>query len=67
MAQFTFEPARGRDGSPTTVKNAIFGLAHEYQIGRGTGRSTAFDMGYEASYGQSADFEFSSETADVLT
>ena len=67
MAQFTFEPALGRDGSPTTVKNAIFGLAHEYQIGKGTGRSTAFDMGYEASYGQSADFEFSSETADVLT
>ena len=66
MAQFTFEPALGRDGSPTTVKNAIFGLAHEYQIGKGTGRSTAFDMGYEASYGQSADFEFSSETADVL-
>ena len=66
MAQFTFEPAHGRDGSPTTVKNAIFGLAHEYQIGKGTGRSTAFGMGYEASYGQSADFELSSETADVL-
>ena len=65
MAQFTFEPARGRDGSPTTVKNAIFGLAPEYKIGRGTGRSTAFGMGYEASYGQSADFEFSSETSDV--
>ena len=66
MAQFTFEPALGGDGSPTTVKNAMFGLAPEYKIGRGTGRSTAFGMGYEASYGQSADFEFSSETADVL-
>ena len=67
MAQFTFEPALGGDGSPTTVKNAMFGLAPEYKIGKGTGRSTAFGMGYEASYGQSADFEFSSETADVLT
>ena len=66
MAQFTFEPALGGDGSPTTVKNAMFGLAPEYQIGKGSGRSTAFDMGYEASYGQSAEFEFSSETADVL-
>ena len=66
MAQFTFEPALGGDGSPTTVKNAMFGLAPEYQIGKGTGRSTAFGMGYEASYGQSADFEFSSETEDVL-
>ena len=66
MAQFTFEPALGGDGSPTTVKNAMFGLAPEYQIGKGTGRSTAFGMGYEASYGQSADFELSSETADVL-
>jgi hypothetical protein len=61
MAQFTFEPALGGDGSPTTVKNAMFGLAPEYKIGKGTGRSTAFGMGYEASYGQSADFEFSSE------
>ena len=65
MAQFTFEPALGGDGSPTTVRNAMFGLAPEYQIGKGSGRSTAFDMGYEASYGQSADFEFSSETSDV--
>ena len=65
IAQFTFEPARGGDGSLTTVKNAMFGLAPEYQIGKGSGRSTAFDMGYEASYGQSADFEFSSETSDV--
>ena len=65
MAQFTFEPALGGDGSPTTVKNAMFGLAPEYQIGKGTGRSTAFGIGFEASYGQSADFEFSSETSDA--
>jgi hypothetical protein len=62
MAQFRFEPARGGDGSPTTVKNTMFGLAPEYQIGTGTGRSTAFGIGYEASYGQAAEFEFSSET-----
>jgi hypothetical protein len=65
MARFTFEPARGGDGSLTTVKNTMFGLAPEYQIGKGTGRSTAFGIGYEASYGQAAEFEFSSETADV--
>jgi hypothetical protein len=65
MARFTFEPARGGDGSLTTVKNTMFGLAPEYQIGKGTGRSTAFGIGYEASYGQAAEFEFSSETSDV--
>jgi hypothetical protein len=67
MTQFTFEPARGGDGSPTTVKNTMFGLAPEYRIGRGTGRSTAFGIGYEASYGQAAGFDYSSETADAQT
>jgi hypothetical protein len=63
--EFTFEPARGADGSPTTVKNAMFGFAPEYQIGKASGRSTAFSIGFEASYGESAEYEFSSEAADV--
>ena len=65
LAQFMFEAARGGDGAPTTVKNAIFGLAPEYQIGKGTGRSNAFGITYEASYGQSAEFEFTSETSSA--
>jgi hypothetical protein len=56
-----FEPMRGVDGSPTTSKNAMFGFAPEYQIGRASGQSNAFGLSYEASYGEAAEFEFSSE------
>lgn len=63
--EFTFEPSRGGDGSPTTVKNAMFGFAPEYQIGKASGRSTAFGIGFDASYGESAEYEFSSEATDV--
>jgi hypothetical protein len=65
MTAFTFEPSRGGDGAPTTVKNAMFGFAPEYQIGKASGRSTAFSIGFDASYGESAEYEFSSEAADV--
>jgi hypothetical protein len=65
-AEFSFEPARGGDGSPTTVKNAMFGFAPEYLVGKGSGRSSAFGIGFdEASYGEAAEFEFSSEAKDV--
>ena len=62
--EFTFEPSRGGDGSPTTVKNAMFGFAPEYQIGSASGRSTAFGIGFDASYGESADYEFTSESTE---
>jgi hypothetical protein len=63
--RFSFEPARGGDGSPTTVKNAMFGFAPEYQIGKASGSSSAFGLGFDATYGESAEFEFSSESEDV--
>jgi len=59
--EFNFEPVRGGDGSPTTVKNAMFGFAPEFQVGRASGRSSAFGIGFDASYGEAAEFEFSSE------
>jgi hypothetical protein len=58
--ELSFEPARGGDGAPTTVKNAMFGFAPEYQIGKASGRSTAFGIDFEASYGESAEYEFTS-------
>jgi len=60
-AEFSFEPFTGGDGSPTTVRNAMFGFAPEYQIGKGSGSSNAFGMSFDASYGEHADFVFSSE------
>ena len=41
-SELTFEAKRGPDGSPTTVKNAMFGFAPEYEIGKTTGSSNAF-------------------------
>jgi hypothetical protein len=51
----------GPDGTPTTVKGAMFGFAPEFKIGKGPGKSDRFGLSYEPIYGESADFEFASE------
>ncbi|WP_149180988.1 DUF1326 domain-containing protein [Streptomyces sp. TRM49041] len=56
-----YEPVTGADGSPTTVKNAPFGFAPEYGIGRASGQSNAFGLSFDAAYGERGDFRFSSE------
>jgi hypothetical protein len=61
--EFSFEPYTGPDGSPTTVSNAMFGFAPTYKIGKGSGRSEAFGLSFDARYGESAEFEFSTEMA----
>ncbi len=61
--EFTFEPFTGTDGSSTTVSNAMFGFAPTYKIGKGSGHSDAFGLSFDARYGESADFEFSTEMA----
>ncbi len=61
-----FEPYTGPDGSPTTVKGAMFGFAPEYKVGTGSGNSDAFGLAFDAKYGESADFEFSTEMAGEL-
>ena len=58
-----FEPLLGPDGAPTTVKNAMFGFAPEFAVGRGVGHSDAFGLAFDGSYGEAADYEFSSEPA----
>lgn len=60
-SEFRFEPARGVDGTPTTVKNAAFGFAPEYRVGKTSGRSDGFGLSFEPAYGEHADFEFTSE------
>ncbi len=62
--EFSFEPLTGPDGSTvTTVSNAMFGFAPTYKIGKGSGHSEAFGLSFDARYGESADFEFSTEMA----
>jgi hypothetical protein len=66
-SSFTFEPLAGPEGSDTqtTVKNAAFGFAEEYRSGRAPGKmSGAHGIEFDAIYGETADYEFSSEPAE---
>lgn len=62
--ELSYEPLTGPDGSSTKVKNAMFGFAPEFEVGRSSGRSDAFGLSYEASYGETADYVFSSEETE---
>ena len=57
---FTYEPLRGPDGNATTVTNAAFGFAPVFEIGRANGTIQASGHSAPASYGEAADFEYTS-------
>jgi len=61
VGDFTFEQLTGPDGSPTTERNAMFGFAPEFRLGKTSGKFTAFGFDAQASYGENAEFEYSSE------
>lgn len=63
---FSYEPLRGQDGNPTTMKNAVFGFAPEFEIGTTKGHLEVFGHHADASYGEAADFEWSSETHEQI-
>jgi hypothetical protein len=65
-SSFTFEPLEGPEGSgaQTTVKNAMFGFAPEFRVGRAPGKMSNHGIEFEAIYGETADFEFASEMAE---
>jgi hypothetical protein len=65
MSSTTFETLQGPDGRPTTVKNAMFGFAPEFAVGRGPGHSDAFGLKFEGSYGERANYAFSSEAPET--
>jgi hypothetical protein len=60
---FTFEPIAGPEGggADATVRNAPFGFALEFRVGKSSGRSDVFDIEVDADYAETADFEFGSE------
>lgn len=60
-ATFSFQPFRGADGSPTTVKNAMLGFVPEYQIGRTSGHAEVHGIAFDANYGEGGAFDYSSE------
>ena len=63
---FTFEPLAGPEGrgTQTTVKNAAFGFAPEFRVGKTSGHSDVFGIEYDGVYAESAEFEFASEMAE---
>lgn len=65
-SSWTFEPMPGPEGSgaQTTVRNAAFGFAEEYRIGRAPGKMSALGVEFDAIYGETADYEFASEAAE---
>ena len=63
-SQAQFQPFAGPAGGATTVKNAPFGFAPEFEVGSTSGNSNRFGLSFDASYGERADFEYSSEGAE---
>jgi hypothetical protein len=61
VGDFSTELLTGPDGSPTTVNKAMFGFAPSFRIGKGSGRYSIFGSSYDATYAESAEFEFSTE------
>ena len=57
---------RGPDGSPTSISNAMFGFSPTFRVGKGSGRFQTFGSSRESSYGETADFEFSTETEGAI-
>jgi hypothetical protein len=65
IGDFQFEPLTGPDGSPTTVKGAMFAFAPEFTVGRGSGSGTILGESVDFVYGESAEFDYTSETTDI--
>lgn len=63
-ADLTFEPLPGPGGGFTTEKNAMFGFAPEFLIGKAQGHSDLFGLDFDGVYGETADFTFASEMAE---
>lgn len=61
---YTFEPRPGPDGGATTVKNAMFGFAPEFRIGKAAAHSDLFGLDFDGVYAESADFTYASEMAE---
>lgn len=62
-SDYTFEPLPGPEGSDaqTTVRNAAFGFAEEFRVGRAPGHFNVFGLDFDSIYGETADYEFASE------
>ena len=55
-----FVAYRGEDGNVTTARNAVFGFAPEFTLGKSSGRSGVLGESFDANYGEAAQFEWAS-------
>ena len=60
VADFRTELARGPDGEPTTLSNAMFGFGPVLKVGKASGRLNVFGSSHDAGYAESAEYEYSS-------
>jgi hypothetical protein len=58
--EIALEPFRDGEGNPTRVSNALFGMGPEFTIARASGAVDAFGISFEASYGDTHEFEWAS-------
>jgi hypothetical protein len=67
LSKYEVDPITGPDGGTVTVKDAPFGFAPEYTIGKANGTSKdAFGMSFVPVYGEYAEFEYADKMgADV--
>jgi hypothetical protein len=64
QGSYTFEPLPGPGGGFTTEKNAMYGFAEEFRIGKAPGRSSHFGIDFDGVYGEAAGFAYASEMAE---
>jgi hypothetical protein len=64
--EFGFDPLPGPEGSgtETSVRNAAFGFAEEFRVGKSSGHFENFGIELDGDYGETADYEFASEMAE---
>jgi len=59
-ATLGYDPILGADGNPTVVRNAMFGFAPEFQLGRGSGTFDMSGISFDSGYAERAQFEYAS-------
>ena len=62
VGDLSIDVLKGGDGTPTTVKNAMFAFAPEFRVGHSSGKADILGRSVDLKYAESAAFEYSSES-----
>jgi hypothetical protein len=58
IGEIGLQPFQDMEGNPTRVKNAAFGMGPEFTIGQASGSIDGFGISFDASYGDTHDFDW---------